>query len=1239
MTVTVRPARENSSPSEHCGDLSKDSSPEQVRVHAEYSCQRGSYLENSWSASASFRVRDMACLFLSHSSLNNDKAIVMRNWLAQNGWDDVFLDLDPHTGLAPGEYWRQALAAAADRCQAVLCLISPEWKASNWCFSEFLLAKQYGKRVFPIIVGDIDLSELSSEITANHQAVDLVRDPQGWDRLKEGLKRAGLDPETFPFPPGRRPYPGFEPLTEEDAAIFFGREAQIVRGLDRLRTMSEVGVERMLVILGASGAGKSSYLRAGLWPRLKRDDRNFVLLPVIRPERAALTGKFGLLVTLESAIAETRAQSEAMRNLPRSRGAIGQFIVAKPDGLARLFAGLRAARVAALVNHVGRMPTVVIPIDQGEELFNEEGRQEAGRLMDLLAVTSAQDRAVVVILAMRSDSFPPLQNEPRLASVGKVPFDLPPLPVGSIRLVIEGPARIATPPVKLDPDLVEVLLEDSTGQDTLPLLAFTLGRLLQDYGAEGKLTLAQYDRLGRINGAVNAAVSEVLARGTRLGTLPGDKATLDALLREMFIPHLARVNEAGQFIRRMASNAELPARFYPLIELFVEARLLLRDRRPGHDGDTDIIEVAHEALLREWPALRSWLEADRDFLVGKDKLAEDIANWRAADGKHKDEMLLSGLNLTRARQWLLERKAQDLSDEERKFIAASVARAEATTRRRRRLSIAAVFVLLSIAGTAIWEWIEAEHGRYEAAAARAVAENRLNLARRSAENLVKLIASDLRSVQGIQIKTLEQLLQTAKASFDELSSAVGDDPGFLQYRAKMMSEFGDTYFKAKGLEQAGKAFEEALEIYRALAARDSNAVAWQRGIADQIEKIGLVRQQQGKIETAMDNFRQSLDIRRGIAGREPGNAISYRDLAWSYYNIGEILMQRRKASESLASHNEALANLQRALSIDPADLELDYKRSLIHVSIGVAYEAMGNREQRLESYQEALAIRQRLVDANPDNAEWKRALSWAYFWVGGFYLDDGKLEEALKNIKLCMSLRLALVKDNPGDLVAKYDLAWAYHVLGTVLQEKGDLAAAGANFDQAYKLRQQLVDIDEKNTRWRKDLALSNETLGDLARAQNDPASAIRQYRSAIAILEELVSAAPTNGGWRDSLAVIYNKLGGIQKCQGDIDGAVLSYEAALIVRSKLLQENPDDPGTMLRVARSENLVGEALQLRGETENARNHYRHSAELARRMLGRDPKNTAARNLLETVEKKIAVPLDPASSDNLRACPST
>ena len=104
------------------------------------------------------------------------------------------------------------------------------------------------------------------------------------------------------------------PLEAEDAGIFFGREAPTIEALDRLRGLTEAAPPRFLVILGASGAGKSSFLRAGLLPRLARDDRNFLPLPIVRPERAALTGETGLIRSLEAAFRGARA---ARRPAPR----------------------------------------------------------------------------------------------------------------------------------------------------------------------------------------------------------------------------------------------------------------------------------------------------------------------------------------------------------------------------------------------------------------------------------------------------------------------------------------------------------------------------------------------------------------------------------------------------------------------------------------------------------------------------------------------------------------------------------------------------------------------------------------------------------------------------------------------------------------------------------------------------------------------------------------------------------
>src|SRR5215471_16514110 len=192
-----------------------------------------------------------------------------------------------------------------------------------------------GKKIIVLLIGSKP-SDVPGDLT-DIQYFDLLNDPDAYIRLKEGLKRAGLNPVSFPFAEGRRPYPGLTPLEEDDAAIFFGRDAQIVRELDKLRLLTRSGVERMLIILGASGCGKSSFLRAGLWPRLKRDDSAWLPLSTIRPERAVISGKFGLVEALYRLMNEAPfAEKLQKRDLPRSRADIEQSVTTSDDGLVKI---------------------------------------------------------------------------------------------------------------------------------------------------------------------------------------------------------------------------------------------------------------------------------------------------------------------------------------------------------------------------------------------------------------------------------------------------------------------------------------------------------------------------------------------------------------------------------------------------------------------------------------------------------------------------------------------------------------------------------------------------------------------------------------------------------------------------------------------------------------------------------------------------------------------------------------
>ena len=146
-------------------------------------------------------------------------------------------------------------------------------------------------------------------VPLTHKEAYVTFSKEGLVRLRNGLAKAGLDPRFFAWPPehdrNRAPYRGLKPLDTEDAGDFFGRDAPIIEALDALRGLADAAPPRLFVIIGASGAGKSSFLRAGLLPRLARDDRKFLPLPVIRPERGVISGETGLLRALETTFAAT----------------------------------------------------------------------------------------------------------------------------------------------------------------------------------------------------------------------------------------------------------------------------------------------------------------------------------------------------------------------------------------------------------------------------------------------------------------------------------------------------------------------------------------------------------------------------------------------------------------------------------------------------------------------------------------------------------------------------------------------------------------------------------------------------------------------------------------------------------------------------------------------------------------------------------------------------------------------
>jgi class 3 adenylate cyclase len=205
--------------------------------------------------------------------------------------------------------------------------------------------------------------------------------------IKTRLEDLGVAPGSFAWPakdkPNADPYPGLSALGEDDAGIFFGRDADIMSGLAKLQLVRRRGSPQLFVIEAASGAGKSSYLRAGLWPRLKRD-RDFAPLAILRPAQGILTGPDGLGFQL--------AAWFSRYGRPKTPGAINAAVGGACDaGRAEAFGRLISEATAVCTASQratapdARPPAPLIAIDQGEELFAAEDAQESAHFLQLLA--------------------------------------------------------------------------------------------------------------------------------------------------------------------------------------------------------------------------------------------------------------------------------------------------------------------------------------------------------------------------------------------------------------------------------------------------------------------------------------------------------------------------------------------------------------------------------------------------------------------------------------------------------------------------------------------------------------------------------------------------------------------------------------------------------------------------------------------------------------------------------------
>jgi WD40 repeat protein/serine/threonine protein kinase len=549
------------------------------------------------------------------------------------------------------------------------------------------------------------------------------------------------------------PFRGLNFFDFEDAPIFHGRTKAIGEVLEALDV--QVRAERPFVlVVGASGSGKSSLVRAGVLPLLTQPETiegiGLWRWSVTRPGAGGSGGD--CFDALAAALLEPSA-------LPVLRDPESPNAVRDLGSELREHSGSFAFRVRDALDHAARERKIqhsrdledrernlrasgrsdeadlarqqretlelskarlVLVVDQLEELFTTGFSPEVQQNYILALVSLARSRRVFILATLRSDFYPSYQEFPDLIELTKPggKCDLRPPTAYEIRNMIRLPAEAAGLRFEENPETGQRLddaLRDaaSVTPESLPLLEHVLSLLYDEQAKRGDdlLRWSDYHELGELKGGLAKHAEAVF------GTLrPDEQNAFPLVMRylvtlgqgEKEVPN-RRTVPYRDFLTLEGTDAEKKGGAKGFVDLFIKNRLLVADTDP--QGEVTV-SIVHEALLREWQRVADWLKQNREFLRMRDRLDASLRQWKLME-RHGDYLLPPGLPLAEADK-LVDEFGNSLNREQHDYIAASIA--EQTRKRRLRNRVRNVvtigFAFLAIAA-GVFAWV-AKRQKHEA---------------------------------------------------------------------------------------------------------------------------------------------------------------------------------------------------------------------------------------------------------------------------------------------------------------------------------------------------------------------------------------------------------------------------------------------------------------------------------------------------------------------------------------------
>jgi tetratricopeptide (TPR) repeat protein len=967
------------------------------------------------------------------------------------------------------------------------------------------------------------------------------------------------------------PFRGLEPYEFEHAPIFFGQDGAIAKAMLQLIANAENEVA-FLLVLGASGSGKSSLVKAGILPKLFLPRRvagaAFLRRVVFRPSDA-LSGE-DLSDALARRLATQRSDEEGLSEL-----------VQHGQSTATLAAHLRSAtaspgfpvgtalgQIAVSARQSGRMleyeiPKLVLVIDQLEELFSDEriSQSDRGRFIQLLAGL-ARSGHVWVIATMRKDFWHRADETPELVLLAEGTGRIELLPPGLAQFtqMIRRPAEAtgvrfeihATTNVPLNEAIAE---EVARASDSLPLLSYLLDQLyrsdvLQAHGHS--LTYATYETLGRLEGAIATKAEEILER-----CAPEDRLALGTVLFSLVDVGGSAAGDINRAVARRVPLSTFPAGTSQrrLVEAFLDpdARLLVSD---AEKSAAPTVRVAHEALISRWVRASEFVQRNSESLAIRRRIEERYTRWIALQTRAaaalpaprapstsgrwlgwrrwlgREQGLLSDIDVIDGRRLLKEHRSET-ELQLAAYIDRSIAHEDRNRRRTIYALVTVICVVAALAAVAVKQ--------------RNMAQLEDSLAKRTTKFMVDLFDNaDPDKSRGESITVRQMLDQGAKAIQSEPD--LGRQP---RMRAELLTAMGQAY-SGLGLYPPAEDL-----LARARSDEESGSVPAESRIRTLLAS-GTTLYLAGDNDTAAKYLEEAVSAaRQSLAASDPMRSAALMRFA-------DVLTAQGKYAEAIRLCTESLA----ADRARPASPEASAILANTLEALGNAYFFSGDLTEAEAPFRQALQLREQVFGM--DHGRTGESMNN----LGALFYQSGRFDEAVAEYQRALP-------------IFKKVYGPEHPEVATLINNIGRSALMAGRMDEAERLLRQSLTMTEKfEGEFHEDLVAPLNSLAmidayrgrtDQARAEIDRAEKIARLPDHGELLDQVLlnkADLDITHGARDQAAALLNESKDLLQ-QGHADAKANAWRYAIwnTVNAELLAVNGDSASAMKLLASAEEII------------------------------------------------------------------